>query len=183
MVRPAKGAPNIVLILLDDVGFGQFSVSGGGVQSPHMEKLAAQGLRYNRFHTTALCSPTRAALLTGRNHHVTGNGGITEAATGAEKAEQAGAGYIVAVAMGVLTAAVGGIVRDVLGGGTPVIPIREIYGGGACRCGRLRHFDSDRRGARTCARSRLCSWPARSSRDSSVLLVAASTPIASQPPK
>ena len=82
IVRPPKGAPNIVLILLDDVGFGQFSVFGGAVSSPNMEKLAAQGLRYNRFHTTALCSPTRAALLTGRNHHVTGNGGITELATG-----------------------------------------------------------------------------------------------------
>jgi len=82
IVRPPKGAPNIVLILLDDVGFGQFSVFGGGVPSPSMEKLAARGLRYNRFHTTALCSPSRAALLTGRNHHVTGNGGITEAATG-----------------------------------------------------------------------------------------------------
>src|SRR5258707_809312 len=82
IVRPPKGAPNIVLILLDDVGFGQFSVFGGGVSSPNMEKLAAQSLRYNRFHTTALCSPTRAALLTGRNHHMSGNGSITEAATG-----------------------------------------------------------------------------------------------------
>src|SRR3954470_15188510 len=82
IVRPPKGAPNIVLILLDDVGFGQFSVFGGGVSSPKMEKLAAQGLRYNRFHTTALCSPTRAALITGRNHHMSGNGSITEAATG-----------------------------------------------------------------------------------------------------
>jgi arylsulfatase len=82
ILRPPEGAPNIVLILLDDVGFGQFSVFGGGVSSPNMERLAAQGLRYNRFHTTALCSPTRAALLTGRNHHVTANGGITEAATG-----------------------------------------------------------------------------------------------------
>ena len=82
IVRPPEGAPNIVLILLDDVGFGQFSVFGGAVSSPNMEKLAAQGLRYNRFHTTALCSPSRAALLTGRNHHVTGNGGITELATG-----------------------------------------------------------------------------------------------------
>jgi hypothetical protein len=60
IVRPPKGAPNIVLILLDDVGFGQFGVFGGGVPSPNMEKLAAHGLRYNRFHTTALCSPTRA---------------------------------------------------------------------------------------------------------------------------
>src|SRR5882724_2705517 len=82
IVRPPKGAPNIVLVLLDDVGFGQFSVFGGGVASPNMESLAAQGLRYNRFHTTALCSPTRAALITGRNHHVSGFGGITELATG-----------------------------------------------------------------------------------------------------
>jgi arylsulfatase len=82
IVRPPKGAPNIVLILLDDVGFGQFSVFGGGIPSPGMEKLAAGGLRYNRFHTTALCSPTRAAMLTGRNHHVAGTGAITELATG-----------------------------------------------------------------------------------------------------
>ena len=82
IVWPPKGAPNIVLVLLDDVGFGQFSVFGGGVSAPNLEKLAGQGLRYNRFHTTALCSPTRAALLTGRNHHVAGTGSITEAATG-----------------------------------------------------------------------------------------------------
>src|SRR5882724_2630096 len=82
VVRPPKGAPNILLILLDDVGFGQFSAFGGGVPSPNIEKLAAQGLRYTRFHTTALCSPTRAALLTGRDHHVAGTGVITELATG-----------------------------------------------------------------------------------------------------
>jgi Sulfatase len=64
VVRPPKGAPNVLLILLDDAGFGQFSAFGGGVPSPNVEKLAAQGLRYTRFHTTALCSPTRAALLT-----------------------------------------------------------------------------------------------------------------------
>ena len=57
IVRPPKDAPNIVLVLLDDVGFGQFSVFGGGVTSPNLERLASQGLRYNRFHTTALCSP------------------------------------------------------------------------------------------------------------------------------
>src|SRR5882672_6959923 len=68
-VPAPKGAPNIVLILLDDAGFGQFSTFGGGIPSPTMDKLAAEGLRYNRFHTTALCSPTRAALITGRNHH------------------------------------------------------------------------------------------------------------------
>jgi arylsulfatase len=82
LTRPPQGAPNIVLILLDDVGFGQFSVFGGGVPSPNMEKLAAQGLCYNRFHTTALCSPTRAALITGRNPQSVGTGIITELATG-----------------------------------------------------------------------------------------------------
>jgi arylsulfatase A-like enzyme len=82
VLRPPKGAPNVLLILLDDAGFGQFSVFGGGVPSPNMEKLAAQGLRYTRFHTTALCSPTRAALITGRDHHVASTGVITELATG-----------------------------------------------------------------------------------------------------
>ncbi|WHO40390.1 arylsulfatase [Sphingobium sp. AP49] len=81
-VQPPEGAPNIVLILLDDVGFGQFSTFGGGVPSPTMDRLAAEGLRYNYFHTTALCSPTRAALITGRNHHSTSFAGITELATG-----------------------------------------------------------------------------------------------------
>jgi len=82
VVRPPKGAPNVLLILLDDVGYGQFSAFGGGVPSPNIEKLATRGLRYTRFHTTALCSPTRAALLTGRDHHVAGTGVITELATG-----------------------------------------------------------------------------------------------------
>ena len=72
-VQAPKGAPNVVLILIDDAGFGQFSTFGGGVPSPTMDKLAAEGLRYNRFHTTALCSPTRAALITGRNHHSVGD--------------------------------------------------------------------------------------------------------------
>ncbi|MCS0503531.1 arylsulfatase [Ancylobacter mangrovi] len=81
-VTAPKGAPNVLLILLDDVGFGQFEVSGGGVPSPSLDQLAREGLLYNRFHTTALCSPTRAALLTGRNHNVSGTGVITELATG-----------------------------------------------------------------------------------------------------
>src|SRR5262245_1146813 len=81
-VQAPKGAPNIVLILIDDVGFGQFSTFGGGVPSSTMDRLAAEGLRFNRFHTTALCSPTRAALLTGRNHHSVSTGVIQEAATG-----------------------------------------------------------------------------------------------------
>lgn len=81
-ITAPKGAPNVLVILLDDVGFGQFSVSGGAVPSPSLDLLAQQGLFYNRFHTTALCSPTRAALLTGRNHNVSGTGVITELATG-----------------------------------------------------------------------------------------------------
>ena len=75
-----NGAPNILLIMLDDVGFGSFGNFGGPVTTPGLDKIAKQGLRYNQFHTTALCSPTRAALLTGRNHHTVHMGGITEIA-------------------------------------------------------------------------------------------------------
>jgi arylsulfatase len=82
-LRPPQGAPNILVILIDDAGFGSSSAFGGPCQTPNAEKLAARGLKYNRFHTTALCSPTRQALLTGRNHHSVGMGGITEIATGA----------------------------------------------------------------------------------------------------
>ncbi|WP_159234443.1 arylsulfatase [Mycolicibacterium vanbaalenii] len=82
-VRPPATAPNVVVILIDDVGFGASSAFGGPCQTPNFEKLASGGLRYNRFHTTALCSPTRQALLTGRNHHSVGMGNITEAATAA----------------------------------------------------------------------------------------------------
>jgi arylsulfatase A-like enzyme len=81
-VQAPKGAPNILLVLIDDAGFGQFSTFGGGIPSPTMDKLAAEGLRFNHFHTTALCSPTRAALITGRNHHSAAFAGITECATG-----------------------------------------------------------------------------------------------------
>ncbi|RWP70772.1 arylsulfatase [Mesorhizobium sp.] len=81
-LRPPKGAPNVLVILLDDVGFGASSAFGGPCQTPNAERLAAGGLKYNRFHTTALCSPTRQALLTGRNHHSVGMGGITEIASG-----------------------------------------------------------------------------------------------------
>ena len=80
---PPKGAPNVLIVLLDDVGFGASSAFGGPCQTPVAEALAAGGLKYNRFHTTALCSPTRAALLSGRNHHSVGMGGITEIATSA----------------------------------------------------------------------------------------------------
>ena len=82
-LRPPKGAPNVLIVLIDDAGFGSSSAFGGPCQTPNAEKLAAGGLKYNRFHTTALCSPTRQALLTGRNHHSAGMGGITEIATGA----------------------------------------------------------------------------------------------------
>lgn len=81
--RPPKGAPNVLVVLLDDVGFGASSAFGGPVNTPTAERLAAGGLKYTRFHTTALCSPTRAALLTGRNHHSIGMGAITEMAAAA----------------------------------------------------------------------------------------------------
>ncbi len=81
-VQAPTGAPNILLILIDDCGFGQYSTFGGGIPSPTMDRLAAEGLRYNCFHTTALCSPTRASLITGRNHHSAAFAGITEMATG-----------------------------------------------------------------------------------------------------
>jgi arylsulfatase len=79
-LRPPQGAPNVLIVLLDDVGFGASSAFGGPVSMPTAERLAKTGLKYNRFHTTALCSPTRQALLTGRNHHTVGMGGITEPA-------------------------------------------------------------------------------------------------------
>lgn len=82
-LRPPQDAPNILIILLDDVGFGASSAFGGPCRTPVAERLASNGLRYTRFHTTALCSPTRAALLSGRNHHTVGMGGITEIATSA----------------------------------------------------------------------------------------------------
>jgi arylsulfatase A-like enzyme len=77
---PAK-APNVLIVLLDDMGFGQSSAFGGPIHMPTVERLAAGGLRYNEFHTTALCSPTRSALLTGRNHHMNNFGSIAETAT------------------------------------------------------------------------------------------------------
>jgi arylsulfatase A-like enzyme len=80
--KAPKGSPNVLLILLDDVGFGMCSTFGGPVPTPHMQQLAENGLKYTRFHTTALCSPTRAALLTGRNHHSVGTGVIIEMGTG-----------------------------------------------------------------------------------------------------
>ena len=82
-LRPPEGAPNVLIILIDDAGYGSASAFGGPCETPNAEKLAAGGLKYRRFHTTALCSPTRQAMLTGRNHHSVGMGGITEIADGA----------------------------------------------------------------------------------------------------
>jgi arylsulfatase A-like enzyme len=79
---PPEGAPNVVIILLDDVGYGQTSTFGGPVPTPELEKLAADGLRFTEFHTTAICGPSRAALITGRNHHNAGSGFLAEWATG-----------------------------------------------------------------------------------------------------
>jgi arylsulfatase len=81
-VRAPEGAPNVLLILLDDVGFGMCGTFGGPVPTPNLDRLAAGGLKYTRFHTTALCSPTRGALLAGRNHHTIGTGVIIEMGTG-----------------------------------------------------------------------------------------------------
>src|SRR6476619_4898185 len=82
-LRPPLGAPNVVIALIDDAGFGSSSAFGGPCNTPTAERMAKGGLKYIRFHTTAPCSPTRQALLTGRNHHSAGMGGITEIATGA----------------------------------------------------------------------------------------------------
>ena len=81
-IKAPEQAPNVLLVLLDDVGFGQASTFGGPVDTPNLTHLAERGLRYNQFHTTALCSPTRAALLTGRNHHSVGTGVVAELASG-----------------------------------------------------------------------------------------------------
>ena len=75
------GAPNILIVLLDDAGYGQTGTFGGLIPTPELDRLAAAGLRYTRFHATALCSPTRASLLTGRNNHAVGMGTITNWST------------------------------------------------------------------------------------------------------
>lgn len=76
--RPPAGAPNVVVVVLDDMGFAQLGCFGSDIETPHIDRLADGGLRYNRFHVTALCSPTRACLLTGRNHHAVGMGFLTD---------------------------------------------------------------------------------------------------------
>ena len=81
-IVPPKGAPNVLLIMTDDSGFGVPSTFGGVIPTPALDRIAGNGLRYTNFHSTALCSPTRAALITGRNHHSAGFGVIAEQATG-----------------------------------------------------------------------------------------------------
>jgi len=81
-VNAPEGAPNIVIVLIDDIGFGAADGFGGAIQTPTLDRLAADGLRFNQFHTTALCSPTRMAILTGRNHHSANAGSVMEVATG-----------------------------------------------------------------------------------------------------
>ncbi len=81
-VAAPAGAPNILLVLTDDVGFGASSAFGGPIPTPNLERLAASGLKYTAFHTTAMCSSTRAALLTGRNHHAVATGTVVDSATG-----------------------------------------------------------------------------------------------------
>ena len=80
-IKAPAGAPNVLIVLVDDMGFGMPSAFGGPVQMPAADRLASQGLRFNQFHTTGLCSPTRTALLSGRNHHMNNMGGITEIST------------------------------------------------------------------------------------------------------
>ena len=81
-VVPPKGAPNVLLIMTDDAGYGVSGTFGGVIPTPALDRIAQMGLRYTQFHSTALCSPTRAALITGRNHHSVGFGVIAEQATG-----------------------------------------------------------------------------------------------------
>ena len=80
--EPPEGAPNVLLVLIDDAGFGNAGTFGGPIDTPNYSRMADGGLRYNRFHVTALCSPTRAALLTGRNNHAVGFGSVGEFSSG-----------------------------------------------------------------------------------------------------
>ena len=102
-VAPPKGAPNVLLIMTDDQGYGVSGTFGGVIPTPAMDRIAKAGLRYTQFHSTALCSPTRAALITGRNHHSVGYGVIGEMSTGYP-------GYDLVI--GVDNATIGTILRD-----------------------------------------------------------------------
>ena len=80
-VKAPEAAPNVVIVLIDDIGFGAATTFGGAIQTPTLERLASNGVRFDQFHTTALCSPTRMAILTGRNHHSANAGSIMDVAT------------------------------------------------------------------------------------------------------
>ena len=81
-LRTKEGAPNVIFFILDDVGYGQMSAFGGLIKTPNIDRLVQNGLRYTNMHTTALCSPTRSCILTGRNHHSNGVAAVMETATG-----------------------------------------------------------------------------------------------------
>src|SRR5215470_12427637 len=81
-VRAAAGAPNVLVIVLDDTGFGQLGCYGSPIATPHLDALAAGGLLYTNMHTTALCSPSRSCIITGRNHHANATAAVNEMATG-----------------------------------------------------------------------------------------------------
>src|SRR5690606_32452879 len=86
---PREGAPNVVLVLLDDCGFSQLGCYGASIDTPNIDRLAAKGIRYSNFHVTPMCSPTRASLLTGRNHHAAGVGYLADFDTGFDNARGA----------------------------------------------------------------------------------------------
>lgn len=98
---PAEDAPNVLIVLIDNCGFGASSAFGGPADTPTFERLAGQGLKYTRFHNTSLCSPTWPALSSGRNHHTVGMGGITEIATSARGLQLAGSRSLRAAGRGV----------------------------------------------------------------------------------
>ena len=87
-MRPAAGSPNVLIVVLDDTGFGQLGCYGSPIETPNFDALAADGLRYNNMHTTALCSPSRSCIITGRNHHCNGMAAITELATGLSRLQR-----------------------------------------------------------------------------------------------
>ena len=87
-LRAGEGAPSVLFIVLDDTGYGQLGCYGAPIRTPNLDALAARGLRYTNFHTTALCSPSRTCLLTGRNHHSNGMSCITEGATGLSRQQR-----------------------------------------------------------------------------------------------
>ena len=137
--RPRRGSrsrrrprrPNVLIVLIDDMGFGQSSAFGGPIHMPTLERLAKGGLRYNQFHTTALCSPTRAALLTGRNHHVCNMGSITETATAfpgqtGQRPEQRGPAGRDAAAQRLQHGRLRQVARDRRLGGQPLRPDRPL---------------------------------------------------------